>query len=154
MSLWEGLTLSVLPCTKVLSVAGFYAFTEPFPGREGFILRERGGLFAPHCPSLLQPGKQKCTYGGTTGGICRGVHSGREACTGWDTPTYTHREAYTGWSIPFHTRPVRELGSVITLLSLYCVSHTFSHDSPEQGLGFTPIFLINSETEPNPRTGR
>ena len=40
----------MIPCTHVLSVAGFYAVPMVFPGREWFIPE---GILAPACPTVL-----------------------------------------------------------------------------------------------------
>ena len=53
MTPFEGLGHSGPPCAGCLSVAGFFAKREPFPGREGFILRAKREVSRETSPSVF-----------------------------------------------------------------------------------------------------
>ena len=61
VSTLEGLRVSGGPCAAVLSVAGFLALRDTFLAGRRFILRMKGGLFAPRYAFPLQQPGNNCT---------------------------------------------------------------------------------------------
>ena len=118
----EGLRDSASHCSRVLSVAGFFALSPLFPlGGWVYSERRKTSFCAKSSFSLQQPGnncREQChrgvLYGSThtRGGIYRGVHTlptypGRhiQGCT---YPTIPTREAYTGvYKAPYPSREAR-----------------------------------------------
>ena len=99
-SLVEGLASFRIPCAEVLSVAGFFASSGPFPGSGRVYSEGKKEGFPPRRAfSLQQPGNNRHPTDEHDGAYhTHRVY--REACTQRRLPTRVYREAYTPGGVP------------------------------------------------------